>query len=317
MEVPNILRANLTPGRGIQESCGRTCCRTRGPVCNHSLEPTVPAPSANRHPIDLVIRTKVIAALLAVLTALGGLNLFQSIKQKLQPNDEAVVEVVTVSETDGITVREEGNRIVIRTSAVSSSEADAGTEEVMISERFTVKEGATLRVDVSHAEFQIVTGSGNEASVEVTLDSSRMWVKSSHGDIAGKALRASVIELETSHADLEFESIESEEFNARTSHADIDIDRLRGAATLRTSHGDVDVELIDELGADIETQHGDVSVRVTKDARFDLDLQGAEVEVSSALRVNGRVSEDRVDGSINGGGQVLRVRTTHGEVVVR
>jgi hypothetical protein len=350
------------------------------------------------------MRTKVIAALLAVLTALGGLNLFQSIKQKLQPNDEAVVEVVTVSERDGITVREEGNRIVIRTSAVSSSEADAGTEEVMISERFTVKEGATLRVDVSHAEFQIVTGSGNEASVEVTLDSnrmgrarerfeemnwsveqrdgdiiiladdprgwsnfnmdidvkvhiparfnidmetshgdiwvgdlegelsmltshgdvelgnihsSRMWVKSSHGDIAGKALRASVIELETSHADLEFESIESEEFNARTSHADIDIDRLRGAATLRTSHGDVDVELIDELGADIETQHGDVSVRVTKDARFDLDLQGAEVEVSSALRVNGRVSEDRVDGSINGGGQVLRVRTTHGEVVVR
>lgn len=350
------------------------------------------------------MRTKVIAALLAILVALGSLNLFQSIKHRFSPQDEIFVETVTVAETGDFTVFEDGNRIVIASSSVSVSDQGTGNEEVMINERFTVKEGATLRVDVSHAEFNIITGSGSEALVEITLDSrrmsrarerfeemnwsvvqkdgdiiiladeprgwtnfdmdidvtvhiparfnidmetshgdvligdlegelkmltshgdvelanihsSRMWVKSSHGDIEGQTLRADIIELETSHADMEFDSVESEEFSARTSHADIDIDQLRGAATLRTSHGDVDVELIDELGADIETQHGDVSVRVKKDARLDLDLQGAEVEVSSVLRVNGRVSEDRVDGSVNGGGRVLRVRTTHGEVVVR
>ena len=97
------------------------------------------------------MRTKIIAALLAVLTALGGLNLFQSINKKLNPHEDVVVEAVTVSETDGITIREEGNRIVISASAVSVAASDLRGEEVMISERFTVKEGATLRVDVSHA----------------------------------------------------------------------------------------------------------------------------------------------------------------------
>ena len=350
------------------------------------------------------MRTKVVAALLAILVALGGLNLFQSIQNRINPQDEVFIETVSLADSDELSVQETGDRIIISTSAVTVAKEASGSEEVMISKRFTVKEGATLRADVFHAEFTIVTGSGNEAEVEVTLESmrmgrarerfeemnwsvelkdgdiviladeprgwsnfnmdidvtvqiparfnidletshgdivigdlegelsmltshgdielgnissKRMWVKSSHGDIEGQSLRASVIELETSHADLEFESIESEEFTARTSHADIDIDQLRGATTLRTSHGDVEVELVDDLGADIETQHGDVSVRVAKEARLELDLQGAEVEVSSALRVNGRVSEDRVDGSINGGGNTLRVRTTHGEVVVR
>ncbi|MDA0875575.1 MAG: hypothetical protein O3C45_11015 [Bacteroidetes bacterium] len=112
------------------------------------------------------MRTKIIAALLAVLTALGGLNLFQSINKKLNLHEDVVVEAVTVSETDGITIREEGNRIVISASAVSVAASDLRGEEVMISERFTVKEGATLRVDVSHAEFHIVTGAGNEATVK-------------------------------------------------------------------------------------------------------------------------------------------------------
>lgn len=357
------------------------------------------------------MRTKVIAALLAILTALGGLNLFQSIKQKLNPSEqyhvEAVADVRTDAETmvdietDVIRVERGDKRFVIRTSAVSDARND---REVMISERFDVKEGASLRADVAHAEFNIITGSSDEAEVEVTLDSNRMsrarerfeemnwsvaqrdgdiiiladdprgwnnwnfeidvtvripsrfnidletthgdvvvgdlegelsmqtshgdvelgdvtggrmWIKTSHGDISGQALRASLIEVHTSHADLEFEAIESEEFSATTSHADVEIESLRGESEIRTSHGDVRVELVDGLGADITTTHGDVMVYVAKDARLDLDVRGAEVKMSSSFNLNGRMSEEVIDGHINGGGRLLRVRTSHGEVSIR
>ena len=377
------------------------------------------------------MRTKVIAALLAVLTALGGLNLFQSIKQKLVSSDDAQVEAVVVTERDGITVREEGNRIVIRASNVTETELEvekdvefdfdfdfdfdfeevaveaerSGAEEVMIDETFNVREGATLIADVTHADFRIVTGSGSEARVEVIIDSrrrmdrakevfedmnwrvmqedgdiviladeirrwnnvnldidvvvhiparfnldmesshgdielgniegevsivtshgdvemadatsNRIWVKSSHGDIEGGMLRAGVVELQTSHADIEFASIESSEFNATTSHADVEIGKLYGATRIRTSHGDVNVELADGEGADIETQHGDVDVYMASKVGMDLDLRGGDVNVGRSLDLDGRVSEDEARGEVNGGGALLRVRTTHGEISVR
>ncbi len=374
------------------------------------------------------MRTKVIAALLAVLTALGGLNLFQSIKNKLTHNDQVHTEAVVLAEDEGITVREEGNRIVIRTSGVAVSHAEADVdvdvdtdfdfdfefafdadeasndEEVMISERFDVKEGSTLMIDISHADVEIITGNSNEAHVEVTLHSNRMnrarerfedmnwevtqedgdiivtaddpsgwnnwnfsvdvrvhiptqfnidmetshgdvdlgnlegeiavktshgdvemgdvtssriWVKSSHGDIEGRTLNAGIIDLQTSHSDIEFDAIESKEFSATTSHADVEIGELWGETRIRTSHGDVQVMLADAEGADIETVHGDVEIRMVEGASMDVDLRGGEVTVGRNVDLVGRVSEDEVDGEINGGGAMLRVRTSHGEIVVR
>lgn len=362
--------------------------------------------------------TKIVAALLAILTALGGLNLFQSIKQKLVP--QANIETLALAESDGMTITDDGRRIVFRTAATTVEtdvevdtdfdfafdfDIDTDDGEVMISEHFDVKRGATLIVDVSHADVDIVTGSGDEAHVEVTLDSNRrfkrakeqfekmnwrvsqedgdvvlmaddlrgwnnisldidvtvhipsefnidlqtshgdidlghlegevsivtshgdvdlddvksrrIWVKSSHGDIEGGLLSAGVIEVQTSHADIEIEAIDSEEFVATTSHADVEIGNLTGASRIRKSHGDVFVELADDLGAEITTQHGDVEVSMTSGARMDLDLQASDIEISSRMNIKVLVSEDEVDAELNGGGALLKARTTHGDISIR
>jgi len=281
----------------------------------------------------------------------------------------------------------------------------SATDEVMIDETFKVRDGATLIADVTHAEFEIVTGSGNEARVQVILDSrrsmsrarevfeemnwrveqkdgdivivadeirrwnnvnidvdvvvhiparfnldlqsshgdiqlgtlegdvsiltshgdvemvhatgKRIYIRSSHGDIEGGRLDAPVIELQTSHADIELAGVESRQFSATTSHGDVEIKTLSGEADIRTSHGDVDVELAGAAGADVETQHGDVDIYVASGAGRDLDLRGGEVKVSSRLDLNGRVSREQASGSVNGGGAMLRVRTTHGQISVR
>ncbi len=368
------------------------------------------------------MRTKVVAALLAILTALGGLNLFQSIKQKLTP--EANAQTLVLAEEGDLKVTEVGNRIIIRASVADVEskmevdtdfdfdfdfdfdiDTDSDDGEVMISEGFDVRPGATLIVDVSHADVDIVTGSGDKAHVEVTLDSNRrferakeqseemnwrvseedgdtvlmaddlrgwnnismdidvtvhiptafnldlqtshgdiemgnlegevsvvtshgdvemgdvssrrVWVKSSHGDIEGGALSAGVIEVQTSHADIAFGSIESDEFSATTSHADVEIERLTGESRIHTSHGDVDVVLADNQGVDISTQHGDVDITMPSGAKMDLDLRASEVEISSRMDISGRVSEDEVDGELNGGDALLRARTTHGDITIR
>ena len=242
------------------------------------------------------MRTKVIAALLAILTALGGLNLFQSIKQKLNPSEqyhvEAVADVRTDAETmvdietDVIRVERGDKRFVIRTSAVSDARND---REVMISERFDVKEGASLRADVAHAEFNIITGSSDEAEVEVTLDSNRMsrarerfeemnWsVEQRDGDIIILAddprgwnnwnfeIDVTVripsrfnIDLETTHGDVVVGDLEGE-LSMQTRHGDGELgDVTGGHMWIKTSHGDISGQALRASLIEVHTSHADL-----------------------------------------------------------
>jgi len=163
-----------------------------------------------------------------------------------------------------------------------------------------------LRLLTSHGDVELDAVEGNS-----------IWVKSSHGDISGDALTAENIEIRTSHADIDFGEINAEEFDATTSHADIDVGSLSARTRLQTSHGDIDVELMRAASVELETTHGDVHVTMPRSAKMDLDLRGAEVEISSSLDVNGRMSEDYVRGQLNGGGELLRARTSHGDITIR
>ena len=104
---------------------------------------------------------------------------------------------------------------------------------------------------------------------------------------------------------------------ATTSHADVEIGNLTGASRIRTSHGDVFVELADDLGAEITTQHGDVEVSMTSGARMDLDLRASDIEISSRMNIKSLVSEDEVNAELNGGGALLKARTTQGDISIR
>ncbi len=348
------------------------------------------------------MRTKIIAALLAVLTALGGLNLFQSIKKKILPVES---EVIVMSETrERADVRQERVRIKTRSKVIARVRVNASSDEVMIEESFNVDRGDDLIVNISHADVTILTGSGNRAEIEVTLDSNNMrkaterfedmewrvykegdaihieadqlrgnwnvdmdidvlisipatfdidletshgdvelgdlngslrlltshgdvemgeiagsaiWIKSSHGDIEAVQLRSDQVEVQTSHADIEVGAIYSKRFDASTSHADVEIDYLEGESSISTSHGDISVHLVGDSAASFVTQHGDVDLYVDSDIEADFDLRGADVNMSRTLRLSGRIDDDRIEGTVNGGGRTIKARTTHGSVSVR
>ena len=315
------------------------------------------------------MRTKVIAALLAVLTALGGLNLFQSIKKKLSPEEDYAVE--TVVEKDDITVKREGKRIVIRTSAMGDADVDVDVdtdfdfdfdfdfdeaidvaatgvnEEVMISERFDVREGATLRVDVSHAEFNIVTGSSNEAEVEVTLDSRRMnkarerfedmnWrVTQEDGDIVILAddpsgwsnfnmdIDVTVhiparfnIDMETSHGDVLLGDLEGE-LRLLTSHGDVELGNVMGNRMwIKSSHGDIAGESLRAAVIDLETSHADIEFDSIESEEFSASTSHADVEIES-LRGESRIRTSHGDVQVELADELgADIETQHGDVTV-
>jgi len=365
------------------------------------------------------MRTKVIAVLLVVLTALGGLNLFQSIKDRLAGDAQAhhVTIEATENSSEQIRIKAEAvesvvakvERIAVRAAEKAERVAvkSNSDEDVMIDRTFDVRTGQNLFVDVQHSDVEIETSntrqarirvmasgsnmarvremfeemnfdvgqSGDEVFVtsdrrnsnwndnwsnfdvdvvisipsefnlnvesthgdvelgdvmgEVTLETThgdvaagvirgaRLELKTTHGDIEADALESESISLQTSHADIEVGEVNSRMFSAKTSHSDIEIDAIWGESRMTTSHGDIRFRLMTNNGADLKTSHGDITVFVPSDLSARLDIQGARVSLDRNFRLNGDVEKDEIRGEINGGGNLIKARTTHGSIELR
>lgn len=107
---------------------------------------------------------------------------------------------------------------------------------------------------------------------------------------------------------------------ARTSGGPIRIYDVGGAVDLHTSGGGIDVRFTGTPEGRLETSGGSVEVEFPEDAAVDLDARtsGGRVEVEHGIEVfRGRVDPDRIEGKINGGGPLLRLRTSGGNIRVR
>jgi len=355
------------------------------------------------------MRTKIIAVLLAVLTALGGLNLFKSIKDRLLPEATATESTeqirIKINETETEEVVEkmvEKISIEVR-EHVSAEEGD----EVVIDETFRVSDGQTLYMDIAHSDVEIETGAHGEARVRVSLSGTNMarardvfddmefslrkvgdeirlvsdnrrnsWndrdgnidievfafipesfnvqmktthgdvdlgdisgtvvLNTTHGDVSASNVEGESISLVSTHGDIEAESLVGESIKMKTTHADIEADKLlgrtvsvstthsdveigllRGQSKITTSHGDIEVEIKSNEKLNLQTTHGDILLVAPSNLQAELDLEGQQVRLDRTFEFNGRVEEDEIQGDMNGGGSMIKARTSHGSIVVR
>ena len=149
------------------------------------------------------------------------------------------------------------------------------------------------------------------------IDGERLEIRSSQGDVKGELLAGRQVDVQTSHADIEFDVVDSGQFSARTSHADVEIGSLRGETRIRTSHGNISVDMSGGAGADLRTSHGNVIVYMDGKSGMDVDLRGKRVNVARGFQLDADISEDDISGRINGGGPLLRARTSHGRIDIR
>jgi hypothetical protein len=107
-----------------------------------------------------------------------------------------------------------------------------------------------------------------------------------------------------------------------TSGGDITIGSVENTLSASTSGGNVTAGIVGAFKGDcyLDTSGGNVRAKVSKDAAFDLDASTSGGEVKAAgltLTIDqGGVGRSRLTGKVNGGGPLLKMRSSGGDIIV-
>jgi hypothetical protein len=159
-----------------------------------------------------------------------------------------------------------------------------------------------LRVVNGPVEIEEITG-----DLEVTSSDGSIQIAWVTGDVEA---RTTAGEIEMSHID--------GEVTAKTLGGSIELAQVRGPVVARTEHGSVRASFSSAPAGSLETERGSVDVVIPTDSATDLDAHATRgsVVVDSAIGLNGEEAENQVVGSINGGGELLLLRTSRGRIHV-
>ena len=174
--------------------------------------------------------------------------------------------------------------------------------------------GGSIEIEGIRGEVVARTSGG---SVEVDAIEGNVDLRSSGGSIEAKEIHGNLV-ARTSGGRIRGSEI-SGDVEARTSGGPIKITDVGGEVDLHTSGGGISVRFTDEPAGQLETSGGGSEVQFPEDAGVDLDARtrGGRVEIEHGITVRGELDPSRVVGTINGGGQTLRLRTSGGSIRVR
>ena len=118
------------------------------------------------------------------------------------------------------------------------------------------------------------------------------------------------ITIEEAHGDVE----------ARTSGGSIRLKEIHGIANAQTSGGSVSAELMEapKSPMTLKTSGGTVTLHLTEDASIDIDAKasGGRVRTDMDVQVQGELSKTHLEGTINGGGPLVTLRSSGGSVKI-
>lgn len=203
--------------------------------------------------------------------------------------------------------------------------------------RTAIVEVKTSGGDVNIADTDgVVQAKTSGGDVDLTRLGGTIKASTSGGDVTVRALR-SMADVSTSGGDILVEGAPAG-VNARTSGGDIKIRGAAGVIVAKTSGGDVDLENVDGA-VEARTSGGDVTARfvapvrrdvllttsgggvrlyVPQNSGFELEAisSGGDVSSNIPVAVQGKQSDDRLIGRVNGGGPKVRLRSSAGDIVI-
>ena len=198
----------------------------------------------------------------------------------------------------------------------------------MIEKSFKVRSGSALLVDISHANVDVQTGSGNEASVLVTLNSRNMgkardkfekmeWAVYEEGGNVHVTAESPRGNWNVS-MNIEVTIVIPSTFDVdlSTSHGNVDMDDIEGMVNLKTSHGNVEFAEINGKRLDIASSHGNIKGYSIKAATVNLETSHANISVKEidADEVNASTSHANIDIQYLNG--EASISTSHGNIDV-
>lgn len=192
------------------------------------------------------------------------------------------------------------------------------TFEIQVPRRYNVRL-ETAGGDVTVADLTgEVTGETSGGTVTVRKIEGKARLETSGGDIRIDGVKGDVTG-ETSGGDIKAAAVVGG-VRVETSGGNIGLDNIDGKVFAETSGGNITIVVKGaNRGIHAETSGGNITVSIGKSvgAMLDAGTSGGDVECDIPVAVSGKISESRIRGTVNGGGEVIYAHTSGGNVRIR
>ena len=145
-----------------------------------------------------------------------------------------------------------------------------------------------------------------------------VWGRTSAGSI-NLTSSDSTVDVKTSSGSIKIGNVAGN-VQAQTSSGSIRLSSVGGTVNARTSSGSIRASLAGQprKACSLHTSAGSITVNLLSDIAVDVDAETSAGRVSTELAVasviRGKVPKNRLKGSINGGGPLLKLRTSAGSI---
>lgn len=178
------------------------------------------------------------------------------------------------------------------------------------------------RLRTSDGDIEIGTAAGAELIIRTSdgdvrcgrLESPRVEVVTSDGNIVVEDASGDFVSFGTSDGNVVVTKATAKEMHLRTSDGDIRVDLSAEELKAKTSDGDIRLKMRGGMKANLHTTDGDIFVEAPSDLKANLDLRADRVRVGGDVEVRGTISNNRVVGTLKGGGPDITARTSDGKI---
>lgn len=247
------------------------------------------------------------------VTVTGGDSNLVSVEVTIDGNSKRVDRYDVTMTQDGNTVRIDGKE-----DRKFFQWFNDGSFNVHFRISVPAKFNLNLKTEGGDLVISGVTGrtSGNTSggNLEVTDYSGPVKLETSGGDIRLQHADGELY-LRTSGGNIRGERVTGS-LDVETSGGDIRCREIDAKLRASTSGGNIEVHLLSNKGVDLGTSGGNVRITIPRDAKADVDAETTGGDVSCEMDFNGKIKDGRMNGRINGGGNLITARTSGGDIVV-
>ena len=180
-----------------------------------------------------------------------------------------------------------------------------------------ITEDGDIEVGLLAGEEAVIRSEDGDIMVRKIDVSGRVDIETEDGDLVGDSYTADTVILSSEDGDIEVERINASDIDVSVSDGDVQFAAEGGRLEASCSDGDVTISLLSDMDVNLTSDDGDIDLRVPRNMGAELELRGGDVHVSSKIKVNGRISDNRVTGTMNDGGKKIRARTHDGSISIR
>jgi len=129
-----------------------------------------------------------------------------------------------------------------------------------------------------------------------------------------------VLDLETTNGDVEVEDYHGE-LRLESTNGSLTAKAVQGSFEGETTNGSVHLELLAFDGGRLNcgTTNGNISIAIPGDIQADISARttNGAIKTDIPMQLSGTMSKRRIEGTLNGGGAQIDLRTTNGSIRIR